>query len=107
MDGYYDLVRRQMDMQGVISPVYVLNAIGQLFTRRGEGLIGFNYTLKGPEISPRVAVNPLSALTPGFLREMFRRPAPQVEGGGPPDARSPPETRGDGAQIPDLQGTGR
>ena len=107
MDGYYDLVRRQMDMQGVISPVYVLNAIGQLFTRRGEGLIGFNYTLKGPEISPRVAVNPLSALTPWFLREIFRRPAPQVEGGGPPDARSPPETRGDGAQIPDLQGTGR
>jgi hypothetical protein len=30
-----------------------------------------------------VAVNPLSALAPGFLREMFRRPAPQVEGAPP------------------------
>ncbi len=82
MDGYYDLVRGQLDMQGVISPVYVLNAIGQLFTRRGEGLIGFNYTLRGPAMTPRVAVNPLSALTPGFLREMFRRPAPRIEGDG-------------------------
>lgn len=84
MDGYYDLARGQLDMQGVISPVYVLNAIGQLFTRRGEGLIGFNYTLKGPAMAPRVAVNPLSALTPGFLRGMFRRPAPRIEGDGPP-----------------------
>lgn len=85
MDGYYDLARQQMDMQGVISPVYVLNAIGRVFTRPGEGLIGFNYTLKGPAAEPRVAVNPVSALTPGFLREIFRRPAPRVEGDGPPE----------------------
>lgn len=84
MDGYYDIGRQQMDMQGVISPVYVLNAIGQVFTRRGEGLIGFNYTLKGPASDPRVGVNPVSGLTPGFLREIFRRPVPRVEGDGPP-----------------------
>lgn len=86
MDGYYDLVRKRMDMQGVLSPVYMLNAIGRAFTRRGEGLIGFNFTLRGPAEDPVVAVNPLSALTPGFLREMFRRPVPQVEGA--PPARS-------------------
>jgi hypothetical protein len=80
MDGYYDLLGKRMDMQGVLSPVYMLNAIGGAFTRRGEGLIGFSFTLRGPAEDPVVAVNPLSALTPGFLREMFRRPMPQVEG---------------------------
>ena len=94
MDGFYNLASERMDMQGVISPVYVLNAVGEVFTRRGEGLIGFNYTLKGPASDPDVGVNPLSALTPGFLREMFRRPAPTVEGGGPP-ATSRPSGQGE------------
>ncbi|MBE0453889.1 MAG: hypothetical protein IBX58_09435 [Roseovarius sp.] len=84
MDGYYDLSQKRMDMQGVLSPVYVLNAIGGAFTnRRGEGLIGFSFTLRGPVDTPTVVVNPLSALMPGFLREVFRRPAPQVEGAPP------------------------
>jgi hypothetical protein len=62
----------------------VLNAIGGALTpRAGEGLIGFNFTLRGSVDNPVVAVNPLSALAPGFLREMFRRPAPQVEGAPP------------------------
>jgi hypothetical protein len=29
------------------------------------------YALKGPLEDPSVSVNPLSALTPGFLREIF------------------------------------
>jgi hypothetical protein len=37
-----------------------------------------NYTLTGLSSDPAVSVNPLSALAPGFLREMFRRPAPTV-----------------------------
>lgn len=80
MDGYYHLASKAMDMQGVISPVYVLNVIGGVFARPGEGLIGFNYTLRGPTSDPVVGVNPLSAITPGFLREVFRRPAPTVDG---------------------------
>jgi hypothetical protein len=78
MDGYYDLEKRRMDMQGVLSPIYFLNGIGQLISKQGEGLIGFNFELKGPVSSPQVAVNPLSALTPGFLREIFRKPPPKV-----------------------------
>lgn len=83
MDGYVDLATKRLDMQGVLSPVYLLNAIGGAFTRRGEGLIGFNFTLRGASDAPSVTVNPLSALTPGFLREMFRRAPPQVEGTSP------------------------
>jgi hypothetical protein len=78
MDGYYTMANKQMDMQGVVSPVYLLNGIGEAFTRPGEGLIGVNYTLKGASTDPVVSVNPLSALAPGFLRELFRRPAPTV-----------------------------
>ena len=43
-----------------------------------KGLFGFNYTLKGPVAAPAVGVNPLSLLTPGLFREIFRRPIPKV-----------------------------
>jgi hypothetical protein len=76
MDGYYDLARKQMDFQGVFTPVYMLNGIGSLLTRKGEGLIGFTYRLGGTPDAPQVQLNPLSALAPGMLREIFRRPAP-------------------------------
>ncbi len=77
LDGYVDLQRELIDMQGVISPVYFLNGIGQIFSRRGEGLFGFNFRLTGAMRDPNVAVNPLSILTPGMFREIFRRAPPQ------------------------------
>jgi len=76
LDGYYTLASKVLDMQGVVSPIYILNGIGSLFTRKGEGLIGFSFTLGGQTSAPRVAVNPLSVFTPGMFREIFRRPAP-------------------------------
>ncbi|WP_415403256.1 DUF3971 domain-containing protein [Tateyamaria sp. SN3-11] len=78
MDGTYDVTRSVLDMQGVISPLFLLNGIGSIFTRKGEGLIGFNYRLRGPAQDPRVQINPLSALTPGMFREIFRAPAPSL-----------------------------
>ncbi|MDA7425980.1 YhdP family protein [Thalassococcus lentus] len=78
MDGYYDMASGQMDMQGVLSPIYILNGIGRLISRKGEGLIGFNFNLRGPIAQPQVTVNPLSVFTPGMFRDIFRRPPPQV-----------------------------
>ncbi|MEO9514622.1 MAG: DUF3971 domain-containing protein [Paracoccaceae bacterium] len=78
MDGTYGVTEKRLDMRGVISPVYFLNGIGSIFTRRGEGLIGFNYRLRGTADTPAVQVNPLSALTPGFFREIFRAPPPEI-----------------------------
>ncbi|MCI5110783.1 MAG: DUF3971 domain-containing protein [Marivita sp.] len=78
MDGTYNLGAGMLDLQGVLSPIFFLNGIGSIFTRKGEGLIGFNFNLTGPANQPNVSVNPLSALTPGMFREIFRRPAPQV-----------------------------
>ena len=78
LDGIYTLASKQVDFQGVVSPLYILNGIGSILTRKGEGLIGFNFNLTGSAIAPNVSVNPLSALTPGMFREIFRRPAPEV-----------------------------
>lgn len=78
MDGTYNLGAGTLDFQGVLSPIFFLNGIGSIFTRKGEGLIGFNFKLTGPANQPNVGVNPLSALTPGMFREIFRRPPPVV-----------------------------
>ncbi|GHG87440.1 AsmA family protein [Pseudodonghicola xiamenensis] len=81
MDGYYNLKSATLDMEGVISPIYLLNAIGSvLSSRKGEGMIGFNYTLSGSAASPSVHVNPLSGLAPGMLRDLFRGERPKLEG---------------------------
>lgn len=77
--GIYNLETSGLKMQGVISPVYMLNAIGSVLTRNREGLFGFNYRLRGPASDPRVSVNPLSILTPGMFREIFRSPPPEPE----------------------------
>ena len=54
MDGVYDVASGLLDMQGVISPIYIINSIGSVLTRKGEGVIGFNYALKGSAQAPTV-----------------------------------------------------
>ncbi|MCP5038958.1 MAG: hypothetical protein GY945_15300 [Rhodobacteraceae bacterium] len=78
LDGTYTLGGGGMDMAGVISPIYILNVLGQVFTRKGEGLIGFTYTMAGTPEDPEIEVNPLSLFTPAMFREIFRRPPPEL-----------------------------
>ena len=75
--GVYYAGEERFDLQGVISPLYLLNGIGQIFSRQRDGLFGFNYRLTGTRNEYKVAVNPLSLLTPGMFREIFRRPPPK------------------------------
>lgn len=84
--GLYRTADKRLQLQGVVSPIYMVNGIGALFSRRGEGLFGFNYALGGTAGSPEVSVNPLSILTPGMFREIFRRPAPILSSSGPEGA---------------------
>ena len=82
VDGIYDIRRKKVDMQGVISPMYTVNGmiLGKLFAPRdGEGLIGFNYSISGSLENPNVSINPLSIFTPGIFREIFRRPVPKLK----------------------------
>ena len=76
-DGAFDTGRGRLDLQGVVSPIYFVNGLfGALFSRRDEGLFGFSYRLTGATASPQVSVNPLSILTPGRFRDIFRRAPP-------------------------------
>ncbi|WP_237212470.1 DUF3971 domain-containing protein [Ruegeria lacuscaerulensis] len=84
-DGTIDTVAERLNLRGAISPIYLVNAIGSVFTKKGEGVIGFNYTLTGPLKQPKVSVNPLSGLAPLFLRNLLRTPPPTVSDG--PNAR--------------------
>ncbi|BAE51486.1 hypothetical protein amb2682 [Paramagnetospirillum magneticum AMB-1] len=78
--GQIDLDKSRMAMEGTVVPAYALNSVlgkipvlGWLITggEKGGGIIAFNYSMKGPTDDPSVTVNPLSALTPGFLRNLF------------------------------------
>jgi hypothetical protein len=46
--------------------------VGRLFSpEAGGGLFAATYRVQGPLDEPTVTVNPLAALTPGFLRGLF------------------------------------
>lgn len=77
--GLYLTAGGKLDLQGVISPIYLVNGVGQIFSRRGEGLFGFNYRLTGTADAPDVSINPLSVLTPGMFREIFRTAPPNLK----------------------------
>ena len=80
MEGIYNLKTDALDMRGVLTPIYALNGIGSILTRRGEGLLAFAFRMRGTGADPDVRVNPLSALAPGFLREVFRGEKPRKPG---------------------------
>jgi hypothetical protein len=77
--GTVGLADGQTDLDTTIIPAYALNAflgkipvVGALFSaEKGGGLIAVRAKITGPLMAPKVSVNPLSALTPGFLRDVF------------------------------------
>lgn len=77
--GQVDFWANTMDLQGTIVPAYFFNSllgniplVGRLFSpEKGGGLFAASYGVKGSLDDPSVGVNPLSALTPGFLRGVF------------------------------------
>lgn len=87
LDGWYDSARKSVNFEGVVTPLYAVNGLferifGPLMGRRkGEGMFSFTYKMQGPAATPKVSVNPLSILTPGAFREIFRTkpPAPPTQ----------------------------
>jgi hypothetical protein len=77
--GSIDLPNNRFDMQGTIVPAYFFNSllghiplIGKYFSpEKGGGVFAAKYQLLGPIDNPQVHVDPLSLITPGFLRGMF------------------------------------
>ncbi len=78
-EGTITFPRRTLDVQGTVVPSYTLNNVfgkvplfGPILTGgEGGGIFAARYNIKGTGADPFVSVNPLSMLTPGFLRGMF------------------------------------
>ena len=69
----------QVQLQGMVVPAYGLSRLidqipilGKILTGgKKEGLLAAEYILEGDADDPRVVINPLTALAPGFLRSLF------------------------------------
>jgi uncharacterized protein YhdP len=77
-NGWIDIDRDRLELQGTVAPAYLVNSllgnvpiIGQMLGGGAQGLIAANYRVSGTTADPDVAVNPLSALAPGILRQIF------------------------------------
>jgi hypothetical protein len=79
-NGRLELGVKSLDIQGTIVPAYTLNSIignvpvlgSLLLGGEGQGLIAATYRATGSVTDPQISVNPLSALTPGFLRRLLQ-----------------------------------
>lgn len=76
-EGNVDQGQGTMDLSGTIVPMSGINnmvgnipVIGQILTG-GDALIAATYKIAGPTEDPKVSVNPLSVLAPGFLRKIL------------------------------------
>ncbi|MFN8725627.1 MAG: AsmA-like C-terminal domain-containing protein [Rhodospirillales bacterium] len=77
--GQVDLAADTMDLEGTLVPAYAVNSIlgnipliGQLLVgERGSGVFAANYRASGAMADVQTSINPLSTLTPGFLRRLF------------------------------------
>lgn len=88
-DGTITMPETSLDINGTLVPSYTLNNVvgkvpilGDILTGGGQGVFAARFSVKGTENEPNVTVNPLSMLTPGFLRNMFDvfdKPAKQEE----------------------------
>ena len=86
MQGTYQRDAEKLDVNGTIVPLYGLNSIFEdiplvsdiLGSKDGEGIFAVTYGVKGEVDELRVAVNPISMLTPGFLRKIFQGSKPEA-----------------------------
>ena len=76
-EGTYDTKNQVWDLKGIVIPVNILNQMvdmipifGKLIV--GDGIIATDYSIKGPRSNPEVDIRPLTTLSVGFLRNLFR-----------------------------------
>lgn len=96
-----------IDLNGVLVPSFGVNSvlggvpiIGDLIVgRQGEGIFSITYSITGTLEKAQVAVNPLSAVTPGILRRIFENPSDTtIPNAIPVDPNLKPPT----PKLPDL-----
>jgi AsmA-like C-terminal region len=78
-NGRIGLSSGQLSLTGTIVPAYFFNSmlgnlplVGKLFSpEKGGGVFAARFGVDGQTDDPSISINPVSALTPGFLREIF------------------------------------
>lgn len=83
VNGWVEPGTGGISFDGVLVPSFGVNSalggipiIGDLFvSREGEGVFSLTYSVRGELARAQVAVNPLSAITPGVLRRIFENPS--------------------------------
>lgn len=81
-DGRINLSSGQTALTGTIVPAYFFNSmlgklplVGKLFSpEKGGGVFAARFAISGRIDDPDISINPVSALTPGFLRGIFDVP---------------------------------
>lgn len=78
MKGTYSNLYQEFDVKGVIAPAYTLNTligkipvVGNLLSGKDGTVFAANYTITGDVDDPIISINPLSALSPSSLKDMF------------------------------------
>ncbi len=77
--GEVNFAKDAIDLNGTIVPAYTINSllgkipvVGPIFSgEKGGGIFAVSYKVSGPIEKPVMSVNPLSALAPGFLRNLL------------------------------------
>jgi len=90
-NGTLDLKNKTASLRGTIVPAYSINSalgkipfIGRIFTgQKGSGIFAATYQLSGDLAKPKISVNPLAALAPGFLRNLMGILGTESEGNPP------------------------
>ena len=80
IDGVIELNDYEVDLSGTIIPAYIINSIvghvpviGDILTGGdGQGVFAIAYRARGPLSDTTITVNPLTALAPGILRDLFK-----------------------------------
>ena len=78
-DGVIDLGTDRLDISGTVAPAYTVNRIlgripivGQILSGSGsDAALAATFSVTGPISQPQVSVNPLAALVPGMIRDLF------------------------------------
>ncbi|MFA5040614.1 MAG: AsmA-like C-terminal domain-containing protein [Bdellovibrionales bacterium] len=79
IDGKVDMATSNANLQGTLVPFSTVNSIlnsipliGDLITGgKDQGVLAVSYEINGNINKPKVSVNPVSLLTPGFIRNLF------------------------------------
>jgi uncharacterized protein YhdP len=84
VEGWVDVAATTVDVKGTIMPVSTArNLVAKiplggrlLFGREGDRFLAVDYRVHGTVADPTIAVNPLNAVAPGFVQELFEAVVP-------------------------------